>query len=36
VVSLLRNYRSQFNKIISEKSYDELLKKMKAKLAEGT
>jgi phospholipid transport system substrate-binding protein len=35
-VSLVRNYRSQFNKIISEKSYDELIKRMKSKLAEGT
>lgn len=35
-VSLVRNYRSQFHKIISEKSFDELLKKMKAKLAEGS
>ncbi len=34
-VSLVRNYRSQFNKIISEKSYDELIKKMKSKLKEG-
>jgi phospholipid transport system substrate-binding protein len=34
-VSLLRNYRTQFNKIITEKSFDELLKKMKAKLAEN-
>jgi phospholipid transport system substrate-binding protein len=35
-VSLVRNYRSQFNKIITEKSYDELIKKMKSKLSEGT
>jgi phospholipid transport system substrate-binding protein len=35
-VSLVRNYRQQFNKIITEKSYDELIKKMKNKLAEGT
>ena len=34
-VSLVRNYRSQFHKIITEKSYDELLKKMKSKLKEG-
>jgi phospholipid transport system substrate-binding protein len=33
--SLVRTYRSQFNKIISEKSYDELIRKMKSKLAEG-
>jgi hypothetical protein len=35
-VSLVRNYRAQFNKIISEQSYDELIKRMKGKLAEGT
>ncbi len=35
-VSLVRNYRTQFNKIITEKSYDELIRKMKSKLAEGT
>jgi phospholipid transport system substrate-binding protein len=35
-VSLVRNYRTQFNKIITEKSYDELIKKMKSKLAEGS
>jgi phospholipid transport system substrate-binding protein len=34
-VSLVRNYRTQFNKIITEKSYDELIKKMKSKLNEG-
>jgi phospholipid transport system substrate-binding protein len=33
-VSLVRNYRTQFGKIITEKSYDELIKKMKTKLAE--
>ncbi len=33
-VSLVRNYRAQFGKIIAEKSYDELLKKMKSKLSE--
>ncbi len=33
-VSLVRNYRTQFGKIINEKSYDELIKKMKSKLAE--
>jgi phospholipid transport system substrate-binding protein len=32
--SLVRNYKSEFNKIITEKSYDELIKKMKSKLAE--
>jgi phospholipid transport system substrate-binding protein len=34
-VSLVRNYKTQFNKIITEQSYDALLKKMKSKLAEG-
>ena len=33
-VSLVRNYRSQFGKVIAEKGYDELVKKMKTKLAE--
>jgi phospholipid transport system substrate-binding protein len=32
--SLVRNYKSEFNKIITDKSYDELIKKMKSKLAE--
>jgi phospholipid transport system substrate-binding protein len=32
--SLVRSYKSEFHKIITEKSYDELLKKMKNKLAE--
>src|SRR5207249_1336631 len=35
-VSLVRNYRTQFNKIITEQSYEALIKKMKSKLAEGT
>ena len=30
-VSLIANYRAQFNKIITTSSYQELLKKMKAK-----
>jgi phospholipid transport system substrate-binding protein len=34
-VSLVRNYKSQFGKIITEKSYDELIKKMKSKLGES-
>jgi phospholipid transport system substrate-binding protein len=34
-VSLVRNYRTQFNKIITEQSYEALIKKMKNKLAEG-
>jgi phospholipid transport system substrate-binding protein len=33
-VSLVRNYRSQFGKIINEKGYGELIRKMKSKLAE--
>ena len=31
--SLVRNYRTSFNKTITEKSYGDLLKKMKDKLA---
>jgi phospholipid transport system substrate-binding protein len=34
-VSLVRGYRTQFNKIITEQSYDALLKKMKSKLKDG-
>jgi phospholipid transport system substrate-binding protein len=34
-VSLVRNYRTQFNKIITEQSYDALIKKMKSKLKDG-
>lgn len=34
-VSLVRSYKTQFNKIITEQSYDALLKKMKSKLTEG-
>jgi phospholipid transport system substrate-binding protein len=33
-VSLVRNYRTQFGKIINEKGYDELVRKMKSKLDE--
>ncbi len=33
-VPLTRNYKTQFNKIITEQSYDALIKKMKTKLAE--
>lgn len=33
-VSLVANYRSQFNKIINEQGWDELVKKLKAKLKE--
>jgi phospholipid transport system substrate-binding protein len=35
-VSLVRNYRTQFGKVITEKSFDELLKRMKSKLTEPT
>jgi phospholipid transport system substrate-binding protein len=35
-VSLLRNYKSQFHKIITEQGYDKLLEKMKSKLKEST
>ncbi len=34
-VSLVRNYRTQFGKVITEKSYDELLRRMKSKLVES-
>lgn len=34
-VSMMRNYRTQFHKIITEQSFDALIKKMKNKLAEG-
>ena len=34
-ISLVKNYRSQFNKIITEQSYDALIKKMKSKLKDG-
>ncbi len=34
-VSLVRNYRTQFNKIITEQSYDALIKKMKSKLKDA-
>lgn len=33
-VSLVRNYRTQFGKIINEKGYDELIRRMKSKLDE--
>jgi phospholipid transport system substrate-binding protein len=33
-VSLIANYRTQFNKIIQTSSYQELVRKMKAKQAE--
>jgi phospholipid transport system substrate-binding protein len=33
-VSLVQNYRAQFNKIIAKESYEALVKKMKSKLAE--
>jgi phospholipid transport system substrate-binding protein len=34
-VSLVKNYRTQLNKIITEQSYDALIKKMKSKLKDG-
>ena len=34
-VSLVKNYRTQFNKIITEQSYDALIKKMKSKLKDA-
>jgi phospholipid transport system substrate-binding protein len=33
-LSLVRNYKTQFNKIITEQSYDALIKKMKKRLTE--
>ena len=33
-VSLVRNYKAQFGKAINERGYDDLIKKMKAKLVE--
>lgn len=33
-ISLVNNYRSQFNRIISNSSYDELLRRMKEKQLE--
>jgi phospholipid transport system substrate-binding protein len=35
-VSLLRNYKSQFHRIITEQGYDKLLEKMRSKLKEQT
>jgi phospholipid transport system substrate-binding protein len=35
-VSLVRNYKNQFHKIITEQGYDKLLEKMKSKLKEST
>jgi ABC-type transporter MlaC component len=32
-ISLVNNYRSQFNRIITQSSYNELARKMKEKLA---
>ena len=34
-VSLVRGYKTQFNKIITEQSYDALIKKMKSKLKDN-
>ncbi len=33
-VSLISNYRTQFNKIFNERGYSELVKKLRAKSAE--
>jgi phospholipid transport system substrate-binding protein len=35
-LSLLENYRAEFNKVIARESFDALLGKMKKKLAEKT
>ncbi len=35
-VSLVRNYRGQFSKIIRSSSYEELLKKLRQKVAQGS
>ncbi len=34
-VSLVRNYKTQFHKIITEQSYDKLLEKIRSRLKEG-
>ena len=33
-VSLVNNYRSQFNRVLSNSNYDELISKLKAKLSD--
>jgi phospholipid transport system substrate-binding protein len=35
-VGLVSNYRAQINEILDNSSYDQLIQRMKAKLAEGT
>ncbi len=35
-ISLINNYRSQFNRIITKTSYDELVSMMKQKLSKTT
>ncbi len=35
-ISLINNYRSQFNRIITKISYDELVSRMKQKLSKTT
>jgi hypothetical protein len=35
-VSLINNYRTQFNKIIQTSSYADLVKRMKVKQGEGS
>ena len=34
-ISLVNNYRSQFDRILSKTSYDELIRRMKEKLSES-
>jgi phospholipid transport system substrate-binding protein len=35
-ISLVNNYRSQFNRVITRSSYEELVSRMKQKLSEAT
>ncbi len=35
-ISLVNNYRSQFNRVITNSSYEELIRRLKEKQAEGT
>jgi hypothetical protein len=35
-ISLINNYRSQFNRVITKSSYDEFVSRMKQKLSEAT
>jgi phospholipid transport system substrate-binding protein len=34
-ISLVNNYRSQFDRILSKTSYDELIRRMKEKLSDS-